>query len=55
MRSISVPSTWSATQPGLSRHAPQLGQHSAEVLREAGYGDAEIDAMLAAGVTRAAV
>jgi crotonobetainyl-CoA:carnitine CoA-transferase CaiB-like acyl-CoA transferase len=54
MRSISVPSNWSATPPCVSRHAPRLGEHSAEVLREAGYSDAQIEAMLAAGVTRTA-
>jgi crotonobetainyl-CoA:carnitine CoA-transferase CaiB-like acyl-CoA transferase len=32
-------------------HAPKLGQHSVEILREAGYGDAEIEAMVASGVT----
>lgn len=31
--------------------APKLGQHSVEVLREAGYGDAEIEKMIASGAT----
>ena len=31
------------------RHAPRLGQHSAELLAEAGYGAEEIDALLASG------
>jgi crotonobetainyl-CoA:carnitine CoA-transferase CaiB-like acyl-CoA transferase len=35
----------------VSRPAPRLGEHSIEVLREAGYTDAEIDVMIAAGVT----
>jgi crotonobetainyl-CoA:carnitine CoA-transferase CaiB-like acyl-CoA transferase len=42
---------WSGTAPGALRPAPRLGEHSAEVLREAGYGAAEIEAMAAAGVT----
>jgi crotonobetainyl-CoA:carnitine CoA-transferase CaiB-like acyl-CoA transferase len=29
--------------------APRLGQHTREVLAEAGYGDAEIDRMLQTG------
>ena len=31
--------------------APKVGQHSVEVLREVGYSDAEIDALIAAGAT----
>jgi len=31
--------------------APKLGQHGVEILREIGYDDAGIDAMIAAGVT----
>ena len=42
---------WSRTQPGIDRLAPGLGEHSAEVLAEAGYTEAEIAALVAAGVT----
>lgn len=51
IRSIGVPTTWSETQPAPPRPAPKLGEHSVEVLREAGYADAAIDALVAEGVT----
>ncbi|MCC6710182.1 MAG: CoA transferase [Gammaproteobacteria bacterium] len=44
-------STWSESPPSTRRLAPRLGEHSVEVLKEAGYGDDEIAAMLANGVT----
>ncbi len=36
------------------RHAPRLGEHSAEVLAEAGFSGAEIRALFDAGISRAA-
>ncbi len=51
LRSMGVPSKWSESTPEAGRPAPRLGEHSIEVLREAGYTGAEIDAMLAAGTT----
>ena len=29
---------------------PELGEHSVEILREVGYGDLEMDELLASGV-----
>jgi crotonobetainyl-CoA:carnitine CoA-transferase CaiB-like acyl-CoA transferase len=52
LRMMASPGTWSRTQPGPLRPAPRLGEHSVEILREAGYGDTEIKAMIAGGVTR---
>jgi crotonobetainyl-CoA:carnitine CoA-transferase CaiB-like acyl-CoA transferase len=46
-----VPSTWSESQPSVRRHPPQLGEHSVEVLREAGLSEAQIEALIARGVT----
>lgn len=41
----SVPSEWSGTPPDNRRPVPRLGEHTEEVLREAGYGQAAIDGM----------
>lgn len=51
LRMIAAPGTWSQTPPGTLRPAPRLGEHSVEILREAGYADAEIQAMIASRVT----
>jgi crotonobetainyl-CoA:carnitine CoA-transferase CaiB-like acyl-CoA transferase len=37
-----IPAQFSATQPNLHRLPPTFGEHTAEVLREAGYSSAEI-------------
>ena len=52
IRSMAVPSRWSESPPGAQRPAPKLGEHSVEILREAGYSDDEIEAMRASGVTQ---
>jgi crotonobetainyl-CoA:carnitine CoA-transferase CaiB-like acyl-CoA transferase len=49
-RSLGCPLHFSATPTSVRRHAPMLGEHSRELLREYGYGDAEIDALAAEGV-----
>jgi crotonobetainyl-CoA:carnitine CoA-transferase CaiB-like acyl-CoA transferase len=51
VRRMATPTDWSASPPAPAAPAPGLGEHSREVLREAGYGDEEIDAFVAAGVT----
>jgi crotonobetainyl-CoA:carnitine CoA-transferase CaiB-like acyl-CoA transferase len=51
LRLMATPSAWSRTPPGALRPAPRLGEHSVEILRGAGYADAEIEAMIASGVT----
>lgn len=51
VREIRVPSTWSETQPSVRRQPPRLGEHSVEVLREAGLSDQQIEALVDRGVT----
>ena len=49
---LALPSKWSGSQPAAPAPAPRLGQHTREILLEAGVGDAEIDAMIRTGVVR---
>ena len=53
LRMPGFPVNFFATPASIRRHPPQLGEHSVEVLSEAGYSAPEIDEMLASGVTRA--
>jgi crotonobetainyl-CoA:carnitine CoA-transferase CaiB-like acyl-CoA transferase len=50
LRYVRYPGHLSETPASLTRHPPTLGQHSAEILAEAGYSEAEIEAMREAGV-----
>jgi crotonobetainyl-CoA:carnitine CoA-transferase CaiB-like acyl-CoA transferase len=52
LRSMKVPSEWSETTPEYRRHAPRLGEHTREVLREAGYTDAQIEDLANNGAAR---
>lgn len=51
IRSMAVPSSWSKSQPKVTRLAPRLGEHSVEVLRESGFSDEEIAVLLEEQVT----
>ena len=51
---MAVPSEWSGSQPEYRRHAPRQGEHTRELLQEAGYGPAEIETLIAAGAAKAA-
>jgi crotonobetainyl-CoA:carnitine CoA-transferase CaiB-like acyl-CoA transferase len=43
IRSMAVPSEWSESPPEYRRHAPRLGEHTAEVLREVGVAEERIE------------
>jgi crotonobetainyl-CoA:carnitine CoA-transferase CaiB-like acyl-CoA transferase len=49
VRTIGLPVKFSDTPGAVARGAPVYGQHTREVLREHGFADAEIDALLAEG------
>jgi len=52
LRMPDIPPRFSRT-PGEVRHLqPRLGEHSVEILRESGFAQGEIDAMLKTGATR---
>ena len=53
-RAIGHPVKFSATPARVSRPAPLLGEHTREVLRELGYGPADIDRLVAEGAVACA-
>ena len=50
IHNIGVPVKLSATPGSIRRRAPALGEHSAEILLERGFTQAEVDGLLAEGV-----
>ena len=54
LRTMRHAATWSRTQPAASRPAPRHGEHSAQVLAEAGFSGDEIEAMRRSGALRIA-
>ena len=49
VRALGSPIKFSATPGDTGAAAPMLGEHTRAILAEAGYGDAEIDALVSAG------
>jgi crotonobetainyl-CoA:carnitine CoA-transferase CaiB-like acyl-CoA transferase len=49
IRTLAVPSEWSESTPEYRRHAPRLGEHTREVLQEAGYPKEKIERLIASG------
>ncbi len=54
LRLPGVPAAYSKTPAAIRRLPPRLGEHSVEILREAGLSAPEIDGLLASGATRGA-
>jgi crotonobetainyl-CoA:carnitine CoA-transferase CaiB-like acyl-CoA transferase len=54
IRTLAVPSEWSESQPEYRRHAPRLGEHTREVLKEIGLSDSAIGQLVESGAARAA-
>ena len=54
IRMLAVPSEWSESTPEYRRHAPRLGEHTREVLRDAGFSRDEIDRLVSSGAAKAA-
>ena len=52
IRAPDIAPRFSRTKPEIRRLQPRLGEHSVEVLKEAGFSQAEVDAMVASGATK---
>jgi crotonobetainyl-CoA:carnitine CoA-transferase CaiB-like acyl-CoA transferase len=47
---VAVPAaTWSKTPPSIRQYPPRLGEHGVEILKEAGFSESEIEALLTDG------
>jgi len=54
MRLPGLPATYGKTPGAIRRLPPRLGEHSEEILREAGFDADRIAALLSSGAARAA-
>ena len=54
IRTMRAPATWKNNQPDAPRPAPRHGEHSLELLRQAGFATQEIEQLIATGAVREA-
>ncbi len=54
IKTLAVPSEWSESTPEYRRHAPRLGEHTREVLEEAGLSAERIQQLIDAGAAKTA-
>lgn len=52
LRTLGSPIKMSATPPEVRRRAPQLGEHTDEILRQAGFSDGDVEALRTAKAIR---
>ena len=52
LRTLAPSIQWSGTPTKIEKHAPRLGENSVAVMREAGYEEEDINALLTKGVLR---
>ncbi len=50
LRLVGPAATWSKTPSSIDAPAPRLGEHGADILREAGFSDADVEGLARAGV-----
>lgn len=54
IRQMNIPSKWSKSAPSIRQHAPRLGEHTVEVLKEAGLEGGEIEGLIVSGAAQQA-
>jgi crotonobetainyl-CoA:carnitine CoA-transferase CaiB-like acyl-CoA transferase len=52
IHSIGTPWRWSDSQPGETRPAPRMGEHSVEILQDIGYDSEQIQALIESRITQ---
>jgi crotonobetainyl-CoA:carnitine CoA-transferase CaiB-like acyl-CoA transferase len=52
IKSLAVPSEWSESVPEYRRHAPRLGEHTREILKEIGFTKKKIEELISTGAAK---